>query len=275
MFSFLDLINHSLGYFNINTRLKNRIYTIVALLGDGYLIYVTARLLMNKVWLRGLLYCLAVIFVTYFVYLNFVFFFLGKTSRFDFLSPYLRPLLAEEENHSRREHYRQQTVNTASNGIYHNEETIPAKFEADSLEQRNLNKVVQQLLDEGLVTANFNGMTGEEIVKQYQETGQPVDAIDANQVPPYFELIHNRRTKRMEIAIGVNQMQRRAVGHITQVGLTDIHTAHDKFRLYLANVTIVGGPHKIPGRHGSTIMMSGDYKLIVQVAYRNRQDNER
>lgn len=269
MFSFLDLINHSLGYFNINTRLKNRIYTIVALLGDGYLIYVTARLLANHVWLRGFLYCLAVIFVTYFVYLNFVYFFLGHTSKFDFLSPYIRPLVAEEEE-KRQERPRQQ-VNTASNGIYHNSETIPAEFEADSLEQRNLNKMVQRLLDAGLISANFNGMTGKEIVNRYQETGRPVDAIDDNQVPPYFELIHNRRNHRMEIAIGVNQMERMAVGHITKVGLTDIKTAHDKYRLYLANVTIVGGPHKIPGRHGSTIMMDGDYRLVPQVAYRHRQ----
>ena len=49
MFSFLDMLNHSLGYFNINTKLKNKIYTIVALLGDGYLIYVTYRLLANHV----------------------------------------------------------------------------------------------------------------------------------------------------------------------------------------------------------------------------------
>ena len=56
MFSFLDMINHSLGYFNINTKLKNKIYTVVALLGDFYLIYVTYRLLANHVWMRGLLY---------------------------------------------------------------------------------------------------------------------------------------------------------------------------------------------------------------------------
>lgn len=64
MFSFLDMVNHSLSYFNINTKLKNRVYTIIALLGDFYLIYVTTRLLINKAWLRGFLYCLAVIAVS-------------------------------------------------------------------------------------------------------------------------------------------------------------------------------------------------------------------
>ena len=119
MFSFLDLINQSLSYFNINTRLKNRVYTLVALLGDGYLIYVTARLLANHVWLRGLLYCLAVIFVTYFAYLNIIFFFLGRTSKFDFLSPYIRPLVVDDDGQPTRRQAGQPRP-VASNGIYHN-----------------------------------------------------------------------------------------------------------------------------------------------------------
>lgn len=87
MFSFLDMINSSLSYFNLDVKLKSRIYIIIASLGDIYLIYVTFRLFMNHVWLRALLYCLAVIGLTYFIYLNFVFYFLEKTSRFDFISP--------------------------------------------------------------------------------------------------------------------------------------------------------------------------------------------
>ncbi len=51
--SFLDMINHWLGYFNINAKLKNRIYIIIAFLGDLYLIYVTTRLLINHAWVRG------------------------------------------------------------------------------------------------------------------------------------------------------------------------------------------------------------------------------
>ena len=71
MFSFLDMINSSLSYFNLDVKLKSRIYIIIASLGDIYLIYVTFRLFMNHVWLRALLYCLAVIGLTYFIYLNF------------------------------------------------------------------------------------------------------------------------------------------------------------------------------------------------------------
>ena len=271
MFSFLDMVNHSLSYFNINTKLKNRVYTIIALLGDFYLIYVTTRLLINHVWLRGLLYCLAVIAVSYFVYLNAIYYFLGYTSRLDFLSPYLGKIVGVEAEPDKNQQRRNKVINTASNGIYHNEETIPAEIACDPLEQRNLNHVANELLDQGLLVADFNGMSNDDVLDQYAETEKPVDALNAGQQPPYFELVHDRGRRAMEVCIGVNQMDRRAVGHITKVGLTDIHTAHDLYQLYLANVTITGGPNKIPGRQGSTIMMDGDYHLVVQVAYRHRR----
>ena len=87
MFSFLDMINSSLSYFNLDVKLKSRIYIGIAALGDIYLVYVTFRLFMNHVWLRAFLYLLAMVAITYFLYLNFVFYFLGKTSQLDFLSP--------------------------------------------------------------------------------------------------------------------------------------------------------------------------------------------
>ena len=78
MFSFLDMINSSLSYFNLDAKLKARIYIGIASAGDVYLAYVTFRLFANQVWLRGFLYCLAMLAITYFLYLNFIFYFLGK-----------------------------------------------------------------------------------------------------------------------------------------------------------------------------------------------------
>jgi hypothetical protein len=40
MLSILDMINHGLGYFNLNVKLKNRIYTAIGFVGQWYLIYV-------------------------------------------------------------------------------------------------------------------------------------------------------------------------------------------------------------------------------------------
>ena len=73
----------------------------------------------------------------------------------------------------------------------------------------------------------------------------------------------------------MNQMERRPVGHISKIGLTDVREAHQKYRIYLANLVVVDGPNKIPGRSGTTIMTTADYGLKAQVAYRQRTSNQR
>ncbi|WP_369406531.1 DUF6681 family protein [Lentilactobacillus kisonensis] len=39
------MVNHYLGYFNINVKLKSRIYTILGAFGDLYLFYISLRFL--------------------------------------------------------------------------------------------------------------------------------------------------------------------------------------------------------------------------------------
>ena len=279
MFSLLAMINGSLGYFNLSVKIKNRIYVGLAFFGDLYLIYVTFMLLKNQSWLRGFLYFLAVVGVTYYLYLNAVYYFLGKTSRFDFLSPWLSKLTGttretpEEKERQRLEKLAalQKQAMGASNGLFTGEDVIQAEVEIDSREQENLRKVVDHLVAEGVLLADYNGLDADGIIAQYQETGQPVDALNVGQQPPYFELVHDPLGHRLEIYMGLNQMEKRPVGHIKRVGLTDVHTAHDQFALYLASLYVTGGPHKIPGRRGSTILTDGDFGLVAQVAYRDRQ----
>lgn len=278
MFSFLDMINSSLSYFNLDVKLKNRIYIVLATLGDIYLVYVTFRLFINHVWLRGFLYCLAMIAITYFIYINFVFYFLGKTSQFDVLSPKIAKVTGQKfsENNQpqmRRGNSRFSTgLANQSNGLFAGADTIPAAVAIDAGEQENLQKVVDQLLMEKVFVNDFNGMGDREIIRQYQETRQPVQALNAESIPPYFELVHDTMRHRLEIYMGMNQMERRPVGHITKIGLTDVREAHQKYRIYLANLVVTGGPNKIPGRSGTTIMTTADYGLNAQVAYRERQN---
>ena len=278
MFSFLDMINSSLSYFNLDVKLKSRIYIIIASLGDIYLVYVTFRLFMNHVWLRALLYCLAVIGLTYFIYLNFVFYFLEKTSRFDFISPRVAKITGQkfEDGKAKTPLEAQQRLAAElanrSNGLFANADTIPAAVAIDEHEQHNLQRVVDQLLMEGVFVNGYDGLSEKKIVEQYQATEKPVTALNSQSVPPYFELVHDELQHRLEIYIGMNQMERRPVGHITKIGLIDVHTAHDKYQLYLATVVVTGGPNKIAGRSGSTILTEEDYGLQVQVAYKQRNN---
>lgn len=275
MFSFLDMLNHSLGYFNINTKLKNKIYTIVALLGDGYLIYVTYRLLANHVWVRGLLYCLAVLLISYYVYLNAVYYFLDKTSRFDVLSPWLVKITGYDQSNENPRKSRSEraaaVINNQANGYFTDSNLIQAEVAISHEEQRNLRHLVDQLVEQRIFIADYDGKDSTAIIDEYNQTHEPVRALNKNQTPPYFDLVHDELEHRLEIYAGLNQMERVKVGHITKVGLTDVHSAHEKYRLYLANVYVTGGPNKIPGRRGTTILTDGDFGLVAHVAYKNRE----
>lgn len=276
MFSFLDMINSSLSYFNLDTKLKSRIYIGIAAAGDIYLVYVTFRLFANHVWMRAFLYCLAMLAITYFLYLNFVFYFLGRTSQFDFLSPRFAKVTGQKfdtasgnPSFAAQQQFAQELANN-SNGVFNGADTIPAVVAIDDHEQRNLQAIVDRLLKEGIFVNDYSGLSDREIVEQYAQTNRPVPALNARSVPPYFELVHDQLRHRLEIYIGMNQMERRAVGHIVKIGLTDAATAHHRYQIYLANLAVVGGPNKIPGRRGSTIMTTADYGLNAQVAYRER-----
>ncbi len=253
MFSFLDMINSSLSYFNLDTKLKSRIYIGIAAAGDIYLVYVTFRLFANHVWMRAFLYCLAMLAITYFLYLNFVFYFLGRTSQFDFLSPRFAKVTGQKfdtasgnPSFAAQQQLAQELANN-SNGVFNGADTIPAVVAIDDHEQRNLQAIVDRLLKEGIFVNDYSGLSDREIVEQYAQTNRPVPALNARSVPPYFELVHDQLRHRLEIYIGMNQMERRAVGHIVKIGLTDAATAHHRYQIYLANLAVVGGPNKIPG----------------------------
>ena len=276
MFSFLDMINSSLSYFNLDVKLKSRIYIGIATLGDIYLVYVTFRLFMNHVWMRAFLYCLAMVAITYFLYLNFVYYFLGKTSNLDYLSPRFAKITGQKFGNTEQKNDGQQqlaqVMASQSNGLFTGDNTIPAVVKIDSYEQHNLQEVVNQLVDNGIFANDFDGLNDDQVIDKYSEMGKPVQALNTNAVPPYFELVHDKIRHRLEIYIGINQMERRAVGHIVRIGLTDVRDAHQKYCIYLAGLLVTDGPNKIPGRRGSTILTTADYHLQAQVAYRERTE---
>lgn len=272
------MINSSLSYFNLDVKLKSRIYIGIATLGDIYLVYVTFRLFQNHVWWRAILYCLAMVLITYFIYLNFVYYFLSKTSRFDFISPRFAKItgqkFANENSNAPAGSTAQQQLAAQlannSNGVFNGENTIPAVVAIDDFEQRNLQEVVDQLLEEGIFLNDYDGRSESQIVEEYEQTNIPIPALNSHSVPPYFSLVHDSLRHRLEIYIGVNQMDRKAVGHIVKIGLTDARTAHHRYQIYLANLAVTGGPNRIAGRRGSTILTTADYGLNAQVAYRER-----
>lgn len=92
MFSILDMINHALGYVNVNVKIKNQIYIGIGIAGNLYLGYVAIRLMQNGAWLRGILYMLVFLALIYFITLNVIYYFTNKTAKYD-LSPKIEKLL--------------------------------------------------------------------------------------------------------------------------------------------------------------------------------------
>ena len=222
-----------------------------------------------------MLYCLAVLLISYYVYLNAVYYFLDKTSRFDVLSPWLVKITGYDQSNENPRKSRSEraaaVINNQANGYFTDSNLIQAEVAISHEEQRNLRHLVDQLVEQGIFIADYDGKDSTAIIDEYNQTHEPVRALNKNQTPPYFDLVHDELEHRLEIYAGLNQMERVKVGHITKVGLTDVHSAHEKYRLYLANVYVTGGPNKIPGRRGTTILTDGDFGLVAHVAYKNRE----
>ncbi|KRM13044.1 DUF6681 family protein [Paucilactobacillus suebicus] len=269
MLSLLDMINHSLGYFNLNVKLKNRLYTVIGFVGQWYLLYVAIRLLQNGKLLRGSLYTIVFILIFYFSVLNIIYYFTNKRSKFD-ISPKIEKLMGGP----RKEDLQQENnvQNTApvipANGLFTDDQILPADVVTNEHEKANLKRVVKQMIEAEVLLNDYNGMSESEIISQNRETGEAIPALRPEQPIPYFELVPTGA--RLEIYVGINQMERLAVGHITSVGLTEVSTARKNYKLYLANVFISGGPVKIAGRSDSTIVSEEPYDLNVKVAYKTK-----
>ncbi|WP_338210885.1 DUF6681 family protein [Lactiplantibacillus paraxiangfangensis] len=271
MFSILDMINHALGYVNVNLKIKNQIYIAIGIAGNLYLGYVAIRLMQNGAWLRGLVYMLVFLVLIYFIVLNVLYYFTNKTAKYD-LSPKIEKLLggkpkealAAEKNGQQN----QQQPYIPANGIFDGQELLPATVKTSRAEQDNVHQIVDQLQAANIVRLDYGGLSDKEIMQQAQATGDSVYAIGQGIQIPFSQL--KLENHHLVIYAGINQMDQKPVGHIKRVGLTDVHDAHEDYKLYLASTVITGGMEKIAGRN-STIEQAGDYQVTAQVAYEDRE----
>ena len=271
MLTILDMINRSLGYFNVNTKLKNQAYVVVGFFGEFYLFYVAFRLLKNGAYVRGLLFMLAFLALMYFVVLNFIYFFTDKKAKFD-ISPKIEkllggPRLTEAERLAKE---LGKSSNIPANGLFSNDQILPADVAINDHEQANLRCIVKQLVREDILEADYGRRSEKKILKRSRREDESTQKLVENQVVPYFELVPTGG--RLEIFIGLNKMERLAVGHLSSVGLTDVKSAQEDYHIYLANVFITGGPEKFAGRSDTTIEHDRPYELNVKVAYKGKDE---
>ncbi|GAT17907.1 DUF6681 family protein [Secundilactobacillus silagei] len=276
MFSFLDMINHYLGYVNLNVKLKNRIYTILGVLGVIYLLYVSVRWIKNGFGLRGSLILLVAIILAYFSVMNVFYYFTKKKAPLD-ISPKIEKVLgktlggnveeAEETKQSGRERRGNDLLNGANipaNGYFDSKKILPGKVAVNSEQSANISQLANQLQQMNLMTPNYGGLGSRELAQQITQNKKPVYAIGLGVNIPYFEL--QQDGQQMIVYAGMNQAQKQPMGKITTVGLQPIADVYDKVKLYLANVILVGGPYMVMGRN-EPIEKQAPYTIRVQLAY--------
>ncbi|UDM32324.1 DUF6681 family protein [Lentilactobacillus laojiaonis] len=268
MFSFLDMVNHYLGYFNISTTLKSRIYTILGMLGDGYLFYVGIRLLKNQYYSRGSLVLLVAVILLYLTICNLFYYFTKVQFKLD-ASPVIAKLL---HLHPKPTADNSKAVPTnlnqsiPSNGFFDTHHILPAKVKMDLMQQENLNSLVIDLERSGLLRHDYQGLDDKEIQNTLQNgSATEFYAIGKGVMIPCFEM----RTQDHQLVIygGMNQANLLPIGNIQQVGLQYINTMDlTKIKLYLASVEVVGGSYKSLGRSNLT-EHTKDYQIRTRVAY--------
>ncbi|HAT55304.1 MAG TPA: hypothetical protein DCW31_08735 [Lactobacillus sp.] len=272
MLSLLDMANHFLGYFNVNTTLKGRIYTILGFFGDWYLLYIGIKFIQNAGYVRGVLLILVFLLLMYFTIVNFFFYFLKRRFVLD-PSEKIAGLLGDERlkeqegrfsEHDRYDHF------APSTGLYDEKQVIPAKVELNGTNHKNLAQIAAQLKAENLLPQDYDGHSDQEVLDLAKETNKPVFAIGQGTPLPYFDL--RQEHGHFVVYAGMNQMTALPVGRITRVGLSDIKQAHEQFKLFLATAVLQGGVAKSAGRSG-VIERSLPYTIKVEVAFSEKTSN--
>ncbi|AMV68850.1 DUF6681 family protein [Pediococcus damnosus] len=275
MFSIIDMINHYLGYININLKLKNRIYTVIGFIGNFYMLYLAYRFFENGRWVRGLGFIAVFLIFLYFLIMNIYYYFTTKKAPFD-ISPKIEKLLggkpreAEENERLRSRGNRGRQSVVPSTGIFEKNSILPATIKSNQRETHNIQVLADQMIRNNFVVADYSGLSDDEILDHLQSSNETeMNAIGEGMPFPYFEL--REENSEANIYAGMNQMNLMRIGRVASVGLSDYFSAKKQYELYLAQAVLIGGPRKFAGR-SSLMSEEAPYEAKIQMAYKKRED---
>nr|WP_282564732.1 DUF6681 family protein [Liquorilactobacillus sicerae] len=257
------MISSYLGYINMNVRLKNQVYTALGSIGDFYLLYVASRFFANGFWFRGLLFILAFLGLAYLAYLNVIYYLTKKNSRLDF-TPWIEAKLHLQPRSEPKTVSRLRPGYVQTNGLFTNEQVLPAELVFSVAEKNSLNQIVKQLAAQNYLQLDYGGLSDSDILRA-KKPGETVAILPEPIALPYFEL--QQRGKKLFLVGGVNQIEKKELGQIKTVGLMPAEQAAEKYQLFVAAAAIYGGPIKFTGR-SSVMKEEKMFKLKVELAYR-------
>lgn len=276
MISFLSLASHYMGMINVKSKLKNQVYTVMAFVGNWYLLYIGIRFLQNGRFLRGFLLLAIFLAFLYFSIMNIYYFFTTKKAPLD-ISPILEKYIGGTPEEIReKEEFRQRLsrVERASrqssspSGVFDDQMLLPAQVRSSPVQKSNIEKIALQMENAGMLFKDYNGRSDDEIQTQMQPDQTEVYAIGDNGIQlPYADIrmIDDKPT----VFAGMNQIEEMPVGEITKVGLSNFSNAKLENHLYLADALLIGGEKKVAGRSGM-ITEKENYSIKINIAYKRR-----
>ncbi|MFD1672120.1 DUF6681 family protein [Agrilactobacillus yilanensis] len=273
MLSILDTLNHFLGYFSINSKPRSRIYTVIASIGNFYLLYLAIHAFRYQYFLRGAIYLGVFLILLYFCVLNAIYYFTDKTVKFD-ISPKIEKLLggppkdALEKANATEAAPKTKIRNIPTAGLFNENSLVPATVDISADEQANLNLIVDELVRQSLVTAGFDQLD-EGSIKQRLLKNDNVQRLEAPLDLPFFDLQVNG--DHVVILAGLNALTAKPVGHLAHVGLTSIEQAVQDYNLALAKLQVNGGPQKVLNADQITEVPT-PYELQAKVAFQPKKD---
>ncbi|MBF7115029.1 DUF6681 family protein [Pediococcus pentosaceus] len=277
MISFLTLASHYMGMINVKSKLKNQVYTVMAFVGNWYLLYIGIRFLQNGRYLRGLLLLAIFLVFLYFSIMNIYYFFTTKKAPFD-ISPILEKYVGgapeeirEKEEFRRRLAQVERQSRQASGspaGMFDQRMLLPAQVESTGEQKRNIEQIAMLMKNAGILFEDYGGQSDEQIKEQLQPGQTEAYAIGDEGIQFPFadiKIINGQPT----IYAGLNQMEELPVGVITKVGAASFEAAKQENHLYLADVLLSGGEKKMIGRSG-IITENENFFIKVNIAYKRR-----
>lgn len=268
MFTILDLLNHYIGFFTPNSKVKGRVYTLIAAVGVWYLLDLARRFFVNGHYFRAMGLAAVFVVLLYFTVLNVVYYFSDKTVKWD-ISPWIEKKVGEPLHDGRIEPT-SKTVVMPAGGWYAQENVLPAEVILDERAQQNLTQLAEELTQRGLNLANYGDLS----VKEQQQIVADKGVIDANYpgtLLPFFRLAQNG--SRLVVIGGLNEMTAQNLGEITQIGLSPAAQISRDYDLALASVHLVGGAGKVLGRARLQETVR-PYQLQVTVAYQTKKTTD-
>lgn len=263
MLTILGLLNQYVGFFNVNTKFKGCLYTVLGFGSVWYILYIGISFITAHRYLRGFGLVAAFIGLMYVIYLNFMYYFTEKKAHFD-ISPHFEKVVGNAQTADDKQNSTQ--VLGPSNGVYREQQVLPTAIKSNSDEIANIQAVAQQMLNLGLISQDYQKMSDRDLRQQLViNHDQPIYANHPGSPVPFAKLV--MEGSHLVIYGGINEMQAVRLGEISRIGLADVTTALKNSDVFLASIIVNGGLGKTLTR-SSFIETAYPYTLKVEVAYR-------